>query len=136
TEEVLEGVRVAVGLWKWTERREHAPDASRGRRRQSRPSSGYLKGGGNSPGDGFAVFELSISSGRLEGVAERVPEVEQPPAAARAQVITDDRRLDRDRSGDEIHQRFLVSSQDLRDVPLRPLGQRRVGDPGRLERLD
>ena len=79
----------------------------------------------DAPRDRLAVAQRPEAARGLEGVAERVAEVQQAPPPRVLRVGRDDRRLDADRAREQVEQRRLVAREDRRQAPRRALGERR-----------
>ncbi len=65
---------------------------------------GDVEGGDGAPADGFAVEELLVVGGGLDGVADGVAEVEDHAEAGLFFVFADDVGLDPDGGGDDLRQ--------------------------------
>ncbi len=61
-----------------------------------------VEGGDGAPGDGFAVEELAVVGGGLDGVADGVAEVEDHAQAGFFFVLGDDFGFDADAGGDDV----------------------------------
>ena len=76
--------------------------------RDGAAAEGYVEGGDASPGDGFAVEELLVVGGGLDGVAEGVAEVEDHAEAEFFFVLVDDVGFDADGGGDDVGESFYL----------------------------
>ncbi len=95
----------------------------------------YVQRGDAAPGDRFAVEELAVVGGRLDGVADGVTEVEDHAQAGLLLVLADDLGLDADAGGDDLLQGGGVSRQDGVAVLLHEAEEGWVADDGGLNGL-
>ena len=68
---------------------------------------------------------LGVAGGGLDGVAERVAEIEQRAVAVLALVARDDLGLDLAGALDRVRQRRGVAREQLRGMSLEPVEERR-----------
>ena len=117
--------RVALRLGKGAQQPERRGGTARRPSRRPARIRESLDGGHDPPRDRLAVPQVPILSGGLEGVAEGVSEIQQPPPVPLLRVLRNDRRLDRRRAGQQVEERRLfarehgvdgVSSAALREV--------------------
>ena len=86
-------------------------------------------------GDRLAVPEAAVLRDRFDGVARRVPEVQDAARAALALVLGHDPRLDPAGVGYHRDQRVLLAADDGAQVASHPLEQAAVGDHAVLDHL-
>ena len=128
--------RIALGLRKRAERRQDFADPGRIAVGQTRAAAGDLQRRRDSPGHRLAVAQRPETPGGLEGMAERVAEVEKAARTLVPRVLRDESGLHPRGSGEQVQERRLVARRDRGQRGRGPGGQVTVGDPRRLERLD
>nr|GEU28520.1 hypothetical protein [Tanacetum cinerariifolium] len=85
--------------------------------------------------DGFAVQPCAVAEAGLDGVAERVAEIEDGAQAAFALVLAHDLGLDFARAGDGIREGALVARHQQADIGFDPVEERGVDDGAVLDHL-
>ncbi len=94
---------------------------------------GEPDGGDGAPADGFAVQEFGVVRGGLNGVTERVAEVEGGARAGFKLVLCDDARLDADACFNDVGEGCGVAGEDAVCVLLHVGEEGRIAEDGGLD---
>ena len=84
---------------------------------------------------GFAVAQALVARRRLEGVTERMSEVQNPPEAALVFIGTHDLGLDPAAGADDLGECVALLRQHRVEMPLEQVEQRPFGDQSVLDHL-
>jgi len=96
---------------------------------------GDEEGCDHAPADRFAVKQDFVARNLLDGVPDRVAEIENHAQAVFALVLVDDRGFHADRRGDHFFKRFRVACEDIVSVLLHEAEERAVADDSGLDAL-